>query len=174
MSFCQSNEGTWPGFVLNSKTHRLGNSEGARFFLAHPWKLKRCVWLALLLCTSSAIADIPPRIMDAIAWVETRNNDAAVGPNGERSRYQIREATWREYTRAPWPPKTRQQALRVAQAFLGDQLARFRRKWHREPTIKEVYACWNRPTWAMSGRWIKSKKTRTRCERFSQAVSQLK
>ena len=41
-----------------------------------------------------------PALLLAIAFVESRNNDLALGKHGEVSRYQIRPYVWHQYTKS--------------------------------------------------------------------------
>ena len=77
--------------------------------------------------------------------VETGDNDRAVGPGGEVSRYQMSPETWRQYasTNADW--SNPRDALVVARAVMQDRCAAFERSNHRAATDFEFYVLWNAP-----------------------------
>lgn len=50
-----------------------------------------------VLASPLALPDLPA-LLWAIAEVESGNNPAAIGKNGERTRYQIKWSTWNRYT----------------------------------------------------------------------------
>src|SRR5688572_30340011 len=52
--------------------------------------------IILILTVVTVRAGLSP--LEAISMLESGNNDAAVGPAGEVSRYQIRPAVWRQFS----------------------------------------------------------------------------
>jgi hypothetical protein len=83
----------------------------------------------------------------ALSLLESGNNDAAIGPAGEVSRFQIKPRLWAEFfgedrAAAPTNPRV---ALRVAQAIMRERCAAFERRFHRPPTNFEYYVLWNAP-----------------------------
>jgi len=77
---------------------------------------------------------------DALAMIESGNNDRAVGAVGEVSRYQIRPELWPGGN--PQNPKV---ALSVAQKTMERRLNRFVHMHNRQPTDFEFYILWNAP-----------------------------
>jgi len=125
----------------------------------------RCFLTTLLLCSSLHSADVSPRVLDAISVVETGQRDWVVGKNGERSRWQISQSTWRAYSRQPWPPSSRGAARAVAVAILSHRIHSFAARFGRLPNAEEIYCLWHRPA------WVASYRTRPliakRCHRFA-------
>lgn len=80
--------------------------------------------------------------LEAIAMIESGNNDAAIGSAGEVSRYQIKPRIWREYSPSrAWRDKS--VSTQVAQEYLADLEATFRRQAGREATDFDLYVLWN-------------------------------
>jgi hypothetical protein len=91
---------------------------------------------------------LPIKAMDrwsALSQIESGDNDHAVGPVGEVSRYQIRPELWRRYspTNADWTNPNN--ALSVARQAMKERCAAFERAMHRPPTDSEFYILWNAP-----------------------------
>jgi len=88
------------------------------------------------------------RRLDALAQVESGNRDEVRGPDGERSRYQIAPATWKEYGRSvPFARATNPAIARhVARQILTARIIRFMRSHHRAPSEIEVYVLWHKPS----------------------------
>jgi hypothetical protein len=96
------------------------------------------LFLACGLC--SAFAGLSK--LDALAMIETGNNDAAIGRAGEVSRYQIKPRVWREYT----PSRSWHDASvsrQVAQQYLADLELLFRTQTGRAPSDFDLYVLWN-------------------------------
>jgi len=81
----------------------------------------------------------------ALSQIESGDDDHAVGPVGEVSRYQIRPELWRHYspTKDDWTNPTK--ALAVARRAMKERCAAFERAMHRPPTDSEFYILWNAP-----------------------------
>jgi hypothetical protein len=81
----------------------------------------------------------------ALSQLESGDNDHAVGPVGEVSRYQIKPELWRRYatTNANWTNPAN--ALSVARQAMQERCAAFERAMHRPPTDTEFYILWNAP-----------------------------
>jgi hypothetical protein len=81
----------------------------------------------------------------ALSQIESGDNDLAVGPVGEVSRYQIKPDLWRRYApaNADWTNPTI--ALSVARQAMQDRCAAFERAMRRPPTDSEFYILWNAP-----------------------------
>ncbi|MCM2304073.1 MAG: lytic transglycosylase domain-containing protein [Elusimicrobia bacterium] len=64
-------------------------------------------------------------LLRALAAVESGSDPRAIGRAGERSQWQIRPATWRQYTRAPFAAATTNEVLAqlVARTHLRTLLA---------------------------------------------------
>lgn len=76
----------------------------------------------------------------ALSMIESGDDDSAVGPGGEISRFQIR--------RKLWPGGDSQDpkiALSVAQAIMRPRLTQFQQSHKREATDFEFYVLWNAP-----------------------------
>ncbi len=91
---------------------------------------------------------LPARAMDrwsALSQIESGDNDHAVGPVGEISRYQIKPELWRHYaaTNTDWTNPAK--ALAVARKAMQARCAAFERTMHRPPTDTEFYILWNAP-----------------------------
>ncbi|MCL5097361.1 MAG: hypothetical protein M1608_07510 [Candidatus Omnitrophica bacterium] len=102
--------------------------------------------------------------LSALAWIESGNNDHAVGRVGEISRYQIRKSEWRKVTRStrytnPYIART------VAVRLLEMRQCAFRKIYNRPPTDFEFYALWNAPNQILRG-YISSRVAQ-RCRRFA-------
>lgn len=76
----------------------------------------------------------------ALSQLESGDNDQAVGPSGEVSRFQIRPTLW-----SCGEPTDAQAALENAQHIMGDRLAVFQKQHNREATDFEFYVLWNAP-----------------------------
>jgi hypothetical protein len=82
----------------------------------------------------------------ALSMVETGDNDSAIGPSGEISRYQVLPATWRHYAKGQaLDPLNPTNSLSVAQAVMSERCAQFQKTNHRAPTDFEFYLLWNCP-----------------------------
>jgi len=83
------------------------------------------------------------RAMDrwaALSMIESGNNDRAIGPGGEISRFQIRPELW-----PGGDPTNAQTALAVAQQIMLPRVAEFKLSHQRLPTDFEFYVLWNAP-----------------------------
>ena len=96
--------------------------------------------------------------------IESGDNDGMVGTAGEISRYQVKKAEWRTIT-----PSTNYRdpalARRVVLKLLQKRVARFQDLHKRTPTDFELYALWNAPTQAITGRI--SRVVAERSQRFA-------
>jgi soluble lytic murein transglycosylase-like protein len=52
-----------------------------------------------LLLAASAVAAVPERYLDAVAWSESRNNPRAVGSSGDRGLFQFTPIAWEQASR---------------------------------------------------------------------------
>lgn len=80
-------------------------------------------------------------LLEAIAQVESGANDRAVGKAGERSRYQIRPRTWRQYS----PSRNYADPLlaaAVAQKHLDWLKTQFRNTRKFEPSDLDLAIAW--------------------------------
>lgn len=103
----------------------------------------------------------------ALSLIESRDNDRAVGPHGEVSRYQMKPEVWQRYapTNADWAnPKD---SLLVAKAIMDERCAAFERSSNRPPTDFEFYVLWNAPAQIQRP----SKTVARRADRFCNVVS---
>ena len=76
----------------------------------------------------------------ALSMIESGDNDRAVGPGGEISRYQIRPELW-----PGGNPQDTQIALAAAQRITSPRIEQFKRSHQRMPTDFEFYVLWNAP-----------------------------
>ena len=97
--------------------------------------------LAFALCAESHAMDR----WSALAQIESGNDDRAIGPAGEVSRYQIKPELWRRYAAADNDWTNPSHALSVARQAMRDRCAAFERTMLRPPTDTEFYILWNAP-----------------------------
>jgi len=76
----------------------------------------------------------------ALSMIESGDNDRAIGPGGEISRFQIRPELW-----PGGNPTNAQIALAVAQQIMLPRVEEFRKSHQRMPTDFEFYVLWNAP-----------------------------
>ena len=85
----------------------------------------------------------PARAMDrwaALSMIESGDDDRAIGPDGEISRFQIRPKLW-----SGGNPQNAQAALAAAREIMLRRVERFQRMLRRAPTDFEFYVLWNAP-----------------------------
>jgi hypothetical protein len=98
--------------------------------------------LAVLILTFLCLVTTAPA-MDrwaALSMIESGDDDHAIGPGGEISRFQIRPELW-----PGGNPHDTQIALTVAQQIMFPRIEKFRRSHQRMPTDFEFYVLWNAP-----------------------------
>lgn len=86
----------------------------------------------------------------ALSQIESGDRDAAIGAQGEISRYQIKPELFQAEadrqgipSALPWDPRD---AERIARAIWTDRLNLFLLAYHdRPPTAEELYLLWHRP-----------------------------
>ncbi|MDD5140433.1 MAG: hypothetical protein PHY43_09280 [Verrucomicrobiales bacterium] len=76
----------------------------------------------------------------ALSMIESGDDDKAVGPGGEISRFQIQPKLW-----PGGDPQNAQIALAAAQEIMRPRLAGFQQSHKREATDFEFYVLWNAP-----------------------------
>jgi hypothetical protein len=76
----------------------------------------------------------------ALSMIESGNDDGAIGPGGEVSRFQIRRSLW-----PGGDPQNPKIATAVAQEIMRSRLAKFQQSHKREATDFEFYVLWNAP-----------------------------
>lgn len=82
----------------------------------------------------------------ALSMLESGNDDKAIGPSGEISRYQVLPATWQRYTKDKTvDPLNPTDSLTVVQAIMSERCTHFQDTNHRPPTDFEFYLLWNCP-----------------------------
>jgi len=103
--------------------------------------------------------------------LESGDDDTAVGPVGEVSRYQIKPAIWNATApgREPADPHV---ALDVAQAIMRDRCAAFEKRFRRTATDFEFYVLWNAPAHLIGpdAGGVVSRLVAARAERFCNLV----
>ena len=98
--------------------------------------------LAVLILTVFCLVTTAPA-MDrwaALSMIESGDDDHAIGPGGEISRFQIRPELW-----PGGNPQDMKIALTVAQQIMLPRIEKFRRSHQRMPTDFEFYVLWNAP-----------------------------
>ena len=119
--------------------------------------------LPVLILTGLCLATTAPA-MDrwvALSMIESGDNDRAVGPGGEISRYQIRPELW-----PGGNPQYTQIALASAQRIMLPRIEEFGRSHQRMPTDFEFYVLWNAP-WSVDH---PSAAVTERARRFSNLI----
>ena len=114
--------------------------------------------MSLLLAAASAQA------MDrwaALSMIESGDDDRAVGPGGEVSRFQIRPELW-----PGGNSQDSKDALAAAREIMKPRIETFERTHQRQPTDFEFYVLWNAP-WEVDH---PSKAVIERARRFSNLV----
>jgi hypothetical protein len=76
----------------------------------------------------------------ALSMLESGDNDRAVGPGGEVSRFQIQRVLW-----PGGNPSDSKDALSAAREVMQPRLAEFQKAHGRAPTDFEFYVLWNAP-----------------------------
>ena len=97
----------------------------------------------ILLVLAGFLLDQPASAMDrwaALSMIESGDNDHAVGPGGEVSRFQIRRELW-----TGGNPKDAHDALSAAREIMQPRLEEFQRSHQRPGTDFEFYVLWNAP-----------------------------
>jgi hypothetical protein len=97
----------------------------------------------------------------ALSMIESGDDDRAIGPGGEISRFQIRPELW-----PGGNPQDTQIALVAAQEIMLPRIELFQRTHQRMPTDFEFYVLWNAPWQADHP----SAKVTERARRFSNLV----
>jgi hypothetical protein len=97
----------------------------------------------ILLVLTGLLLGQPAYAMDrwaALSMIESGDNDQAVGPGGEVSRFQIRRELW-----TGGNPKDAHDALSAAREIMQPRLEEFQRSHQRPATDFEFYVLWNAP-----------------------------
>ena len=132
--------------AMRSNGHGRAYTPAVRFHGGH-WRFIRAtvVWLCILAFLAGVSAFAMDRFA-ALSMVESGNDDNAIGPSGEISRYQILPATWQQYTKGRTvDPLNATDSLAVVHAVMSDRCAQFQKTNHRPPTDFEFYLLWNCP-----------------------------
>ena len=80
-------------------------------------------------------------LLMAIAEVESGNNDKAIGPAGEVSRYQMTKTVWRQYAPASFDWRNRDNAEWIAVKHANWIRVRLPKDLENDPAA--IAACWN-------------------------------
>lgn len=140
--------------------------------------------LALMLSLQTTILalEIPNHILlQAIADIETgpKNanqqdpEDRKIGrSNKEVSRYQMLPSVWKKNSKPGQKPSNFIEAREAANNELKGRVVDFTQTRMRQPTVKEIYILWNKPTYAINGR-RPPKKVAEAAERFENIVMEL-
>ena len=97
----------------------------------------------------------------ALSMIESGDDDRAIGPGGEISRFQIQQELW-----PGGDPENSQVALTAAQGIMRSRLDEFRQSHKRAATDFEFYVLWNAPWQADHP----SKTVTERARRFANLV----
>ena len=97
----------------------------------------------------------------ALSMIESGDDDHAVGPGGEVSRFQIRPELW-----PGGNSNDKQDALAAAKEIMKPRLEAFEKTHQRPPTDFEFYVLWNAPWQADHP----TKAVTERARRFSNLV----
>jgi hypothetical protein len=98
------------------------------------------IWLVFLITLSATINATAMDRWSALSMIESGDDDYAVGPRGEISRFQIRRELW-----PGGNPEDLQVALSAAQEIMQARLGAFQKIHKRAPTDFEFYVLWNAP-----------------------------
>jgi hypothetical protein len=80
----------------------------------------------------------------ALSMVESGNNDNAIGRKGERGRYQMRKAAWKESSLVPHSYASNIKfSSEATQNYMMLQSNMFLQHTHRLPTDYDLYVMWN-------------------------------
>ena len=110
--------------------------------------------------------------IDALSLIESRNNDHAIGPQQEVSRYQILPVFWaqtlgRDTEAKPTDPAA---AKAVVDRIMQKRCRAFEARYHRAPTDFEYYILWHRPA-CLIGRPVLRQLTSAELDRGRRFVS---
>lgn len=108
----------------------------------------------------------------SISAIETGHNDNAIGLKGERSRYQLSHAVWRQHYRGKTDnrrnPKQATQLAIIHITWLQDQYLKSK---DRKPSAAQLYAMWQLGFEGFKRRQMLisscSNRVQERCERFA-------
>ena len=105
--------------------------------------MKPVMWKQIgILMLSLASAQAGMSKLDAISMIETADRDSLVGSAGERSRFQIMPAVWKNYTTSR-DYANPQIARTVAEQHLAALEETYRKATGREPSDFDRYVLWN-------------------------------
>ena len=97
----------------------------------------------------SAFSALATDRFDALAQIESQDDDSAVGPQGEVSRYQVLPEVWartrHELTNVTLRPTDPAASKIVAKWVMQPRCIAFENRYHRAPTDFEFYILWHRP-----------------------------
>lgn len=99
----------------------------------------------------------------AIALVETGNNNKLVGKLGEKSAWQIRPSTWKQFSKLPLN-HSRNESLRVARCYLDYIICK-----KKTTDVRTLAIYWNAGPWCKSV----SKQTKNYAERVENIYDNL-
>lgn len=101
--------------------------------------------------------------LEALSQIESHNNDHAIGPQKEVSRYQILPAFW-EQANVVWRPTDPAIARIVVNWIMEGRCREFQARYHRLPDDFEYYILWHRPS-CYIGRTVPRRITAAEIER---------
>lgn len=101
--------------------------------------------------------------LHAIAQVESGDNPAKIGRQGERTRWQIRQTEWEHWSTRDFNQADDAEGRRVAASLLSSRIHAFELRHQRAPTPPEIYLLWHRPARVLSA----SPAEKERAERFA-------
>jgi hypothetical protein len=125
--------------IFNLNRHLLTGCQSLVYwFIGYKMKIR----LAVLILVGFGVV-ITASAMDrwaALSMIESGDDDNAIGPGGEISRFQIRHKLW-----PGGDPQNPKVALIVARKIMEPRLATFQQSHKREATDFEFYILWNAP-----------------------------
>lgn len=106
----------------------------------------------------------------ALSQIESGDNDRAIGPNGEVSRYQIKPSVWAAElsgrTFSQRHPENQKIAAAVALEIWQRRVNRFMAQYDAPPTPRIMYLLWHRPAHVFTA----TARERERATRFANLV----
>jgi hypothetical protein len=101
--------------------------------------------------------------LSALSQIESHDNDHAIGPQREVSRYQILPAFWQE-ANVTWRPTDAATARIVVNWIMQGRCDTFEARYHRTPDDFEYYILWHRPA-CLIGRPVPRRLTASEVDR---------
>jgi hypothetical protein len=116
--------------------------------LGNRWLVKSFLLLAVLILPVQSKCQTNEQTcrFEALAMLESGQNDFLIGPKGEISRYQMMKNVWRDESELSYSVATNQAAaLVVAERVMSERIAHFDRLHGRWPEAREWPLLWHCP-----------------------------